>query len=926
MSGSKSRVNLHSLDAESWSRLDAVLDKVFDLPPDQLSPALERLCGGDASFEEQVRSILAADLAVEGYLSRTARQGLIQDAAAGLDFGLPPLEGRLLGPWRVLGQIGRGGMGTVYLGERADGAFEQRVALKFLGRGIAAAELLARFRQERQILARLEHPNIARLVDGGVTEDGLWWFAMEYVDGSPITGWCASRRVPARKVLELFQQVCGAVQYAHRNLVVHRDLKPSNIFVSDPGEVKLLDFGIAKILEPEGDAVDQSLATTAAMTPNYAAPEQIRGESPTTTTDVYALGVVLYELLTGERPYRIKTGTLDEVRRAVLDEEPEPPSARVRRLARREAGPRGLGPQGAGAGAGQGNIPRELDAIVLTAMRKEAERRYPSVEAFSEDIQRHLDGRAVRASGRTFRYLAAKFVRRNRVPLAATGVVLLALFAGLYATARERDRARLEAAKATALKEFAISLFRVSNPEEGRGANVTARQLLDRGAARVEHELGRDPRLQVEMWDLLGSVYRSLDQFPRAVAMYRKSVAARRAHRELPDTLLASSLRELGSSLYENGDYGGGERALLEALAIERRKFGEVHPRVALVFSELATLKDRMGATAESESLCLRVIRIDSLTIGMENRLTANDIANLGMLYYYDTRPQEAIPYIARALAIRKRVMGPQHVETANGLDQMGLVLAEAGEADSGIVLMREALAIRRRWLAPDHPDIAHSLMNLGTTQANNGAPEEAERNLREALALRIRSLDPKDPLLAHTHNDLAVNFYREGKLDSAEVHFKEAIRSWGYSFPPTHRDVLASRNNLAVIYRETGRYAESERLFRSILDERLRALGPDHPDVAATQYHLGRMLVMAGRSAEGVPLLRRAAAIRSATFDPDDPRVAEVQLALGNGLVAMGRGSEGRGLIRKSLDNAEKRLGPRDRMVVLARARLARE
>ncbi|HEV8128210.1 MAG TPA: serine/threonine-protein kinase, partial [Candidatus Eisenbacteria bacterium] len=267
------RVDIRELDPATWRRIDEILDRLIDLPPDQATRAAAELCAGDARLRDQVLAILATDAAAEGYLSSAKRDEMMADAAAA--FGLPPLEERTLGAWRVLRPIGRGGMGAVYLGERADGAFQQTVAVKVLGRGIVSSDLLARFRQERQILARLEHPNIARLIDGGVTDDGLWWFAMEYVTGSPITDWCAAQRLGTRAVIELFQQVCGAVQYAHRNLVIHRDLKPANILVSAAGEVKLLDFGIAKILEAEGAAggpegappPERTLLTAVAMTP-----------------------------------------------------------------------------------------------------------------------------------------------------------------------------------------------------------------------------------------------------------------------------------------------------------------------------------------------------------------------------------------------------------------------------------------------------------------------------------------------------------------------------------------------------------------------------------------------------------------------------------------------------------------------------------
>jgi serine/threonine protein kinase len=904
------RFDLDRLDGDTWRRLSSILDEVLDLSPEEVPGALDRLCGGESPIREQILAILATDAKAEGYLTRTARRAMLEDAARGVEGEFATLEGRLFGPWKLGREIGRGGMGVVYLGERADGAFEQRVAIKVLGRDVGDSDRLARFRQERQILARLEHPNIARLVDGGVTDDGFWWFAMEHVVGSPITSWCEARKLEPTRVIELFQQACHAVQYAHRNLVIHRDLKPGNILVSEAGVVKLLDFGIAKILDPDGTRLPGTEpVTAAAMTPPYAAPEQIRGEPPTTATDVYALGVVLYELLTGSSPYRRTTGTLEEMRRAILEEEPEAPSRRLQRdrsPGHRIGWARVLG--------------RDLDSITLAAMRKEPEQRYASVEALSDDLDRRRGGRPVRATGRRFGYVASKFVRRNRVPVTLAALAFLALLAGLYSTSRERDRARVEAAKAMELKEFALSLFRVSIPGEGHGSNVTARQLVDRGAERVERELRGNPTVQAEMFDLLGSVYKSLDLFPQAIAMYGKSVSLRRRN-GAPDTLLAASLRELGSSTYESGDYARGEPPLREALALERRRFGEVHQRVALVLGELAVLKQRSGAMAEAESLSRAVLRVDSLTDGPQSPSTAIDLGNLGMLLYYDSRYKEAIPYVVRSLEIRQRTLGRGHLLTADAIDQVANCLAEVGELDSSITLGREALAIRRRWLAPDNPDIAHSLDNIAMHLALVGKLAEAERDQREALAIQSKSLDPGDPVLAQGYNDLAVTLYREGQLDSAGTHFREALRVWAKSLPPTHNNVLTCRNNLGVVYRETGHYAESERTLRAVLAERLRTLRPDHLDVAATQYHLGRLYVMSSRPREAEPLLRRAIEIRGGALGEDDPRVAEVKLALGNGLVAMGRNTEGRALIHESLEIAETRLGPKDRMVRLARS-----
>ncbi|MGE5188870.1 MAG: tetratricopeptide repeat protein [Gemmatimonadota bacterium] len=814
---------------------------------------------------------MAADTESGSFLSEPAiGAGVVLWLAGGgpeLPLAETPLDGQRLGPYRILREIARGGMGRVFLAERADGAFEQTVAIKLVKRGLETDEIVARFLRERRILGRLVHPNIARLLDGGVSSDGLPWFALEYVEGTPITEHCERMGLGLRAMLLLFAQAGRAVQYAHQGLVVHRDLKPSNIFVSDQGEVKLLDFGIAKLLEEGVEEGESTGGSVRPMTPVYAAPEQVRGEPPTTATDVYALGVVLYELLTGERPFRKPTGSPTEIREAILEEIPDSPSARLRR-----ASPT-VGRTGWAAA-----VRGDLDNIVLQALRKEPHQRYPSVEALVEDLDRHLAGRAVRASGRRFPYLARKFIRRNRAAIIAGTLVLASLTTGLVLTGRERDRARLEARKAQELRDFALDIFKVSDPlSRERADRITARELLDRGAQRVERELRGQPEVQAEMWDLLGNVYRNLGLFPQAVEMHERALRALRA-RSAPDSVVASTLTDLGQSLTEKGDYPAAERALREAVSIRKRVFGPVSVPAASSMGALATALSRESRPAPAESIYRLVIPIDSVATGARSVTMATDLSNLGMEMLYDGRYAEALPYLRRALAVRTAARGPDHPETATDLDNVASCLVSLGALDSALVLRLEALKMRERWFAPDHPDLAFSLSNLGALYRQMGRYPAAEDCYRRALAIRGRGGNPEDPFLGQDHNDIATTFFFHGLPDSAEAHFRAALAIWTGTLSPDHRFILTARNNLAVLLRDRGRYDEAERIFRDVLARRIRVNGRDHPAVAYSEYNLARLLAATGRRKEAEVLFRDAIGIRESSMGVDHPRVAEVQ------------------------------------------------
>jgi serine/threonine-protein kinase len=877
MTGPRARLDLGRLGPERLETIGRILDQVWELPPGEVERALERLCADDPSLRAEIESILAADRDSGGFLTTPVLEhvpGLIaKDDGEGGE-PEPALEGARIGPWRILRELGRGGMGRVYLAERADGQFEQKVAIKLLKRGLDSEEILARFIQERQILARLEHPNIARLVDGGITDQGLPWFALEYVEGIPISVFCERRALDLCATLALFQQACRAVQFAHRNLVVHRDLKPGNILVSDRGEVKLLDFGIAKLLDPLSSSKEGTIAALRMMTPRYAAPEQLRGDPPTTATDVYALGVVLYQLLTGAGPYRLTTGSEDETRRAILEQVPETPSGKLRRTPER---------------VHRSDWPRlirgDLDNIVLQALRKEPHERYPSAEALSEDLDRYLDGQPVRASGRRFAYVATKFAQRNRVAVAAAALVLLSLAGGLVATAwqarataRERDAARLEARKAEEIKNFVVGLFKVSDPEEARGRTITARELLDRGAERVTRELRGQLLVQAEMLDVLAEVYQNLGAYVDAGRMRERALAALEPLRPRADTLVANVLRSLGSSYMEQGDLARADSVLLESLAMQRRLRGEVHWQTAMALGELATLRLRQGRYAEGAALYEKLLVVDSLTVGMESREAAEDMANFGMLLASDARTQDALPHLERALAVQRRILGPSHLQTGMASLQYATALQAVGEFARAESLHLAALSIYRKQLGPNHPDVGYPLRHLGTIARLQGDLPKAIEYQREGLAIQARSLLPTNPELAAGHNDLGVSFYFAGQRDSALAHLWEAARIWTQAMAPTHRHLLTCRNNIGAVLRDLGRYEESEPILRDVMRLRERTLASDDLDLAGSYFHLGKLLALRGRASEARPLLDKALTIRTKQLGEDNPAVEQVK------------------------------------------------
>ncbi len=878
-----------------WQRVRDLFAAAVELPAEARGAFLDDACGDDPALRAEVQALLAADSREHSLLDAGA-------AEAGFADLLPadaPLEdtvvGKRIGPWRIVRPIGTGGMGAVYLAERDDGEFRQTAALKLIRRGMNSAEILARFRAERQILARLDHPGIARLLDGGISAEGRPWFTMEYVDGAPIDRYCDEHALDLEDRLGLFADVCDAVRYAQRNLVVHRDLKPGNILVTPDGTVKLLDFGIAKLLDP----TDAGLSTSSAgvtrtgsrpMTPGYAAPEQVRGQPVTTATDVYALGVILYELLTGQRPYSPSDDTPAALEKAILESHPTRPGLVKKR------------------------IPADLDNICLMALRKEPERRYSSAEQLLADLQNFRAGRPVLARPDTVGYRAAKFVRRNRVAVAASGAALVAIVAlvAYYTTqlARERDRARVEAQKATRVVEFLTGIFQVADPSESLGETITARELLDRGAARIQGELADQPEVQATLENVVGGVYFSLGLYGKADTLLGRALETRRRLHADDHADLSETLANVAAVRRDSGDYDRAEPLAREALAMNQRLHRGDHPAVAENLRNLSWILAEQGENAEADSLL-------QIAVGMWTRMEGPDdprlgpvLNDLGLLASERRDYPKAKEYFLRAADVQRRARKGLNPELSSTLYNLGELYRQLNDAEAASAAASEALEIDRSIFGREHPRVAYSLASLGKIEQVLFRYAEAEAHFREALAMRRKFLGDEHPDVAHGLGDLALCLGVQGKYDEAVALQEESLAMHRRLNGPEHPVVASRLNALGRLEYDRRNYAKSVEHLREALALNRKAWGERSSAAGESQLYLSRSLAAAGGTDEALRLQRDAVEIERAA-QGEDTRGFVMQLhGLAQVLATAGHGAEAESLFREAIDRSKPILG----------------
>jgi eukaryotic-like serine/threonine-protein kinase len=892
-----------SFSPEEWSRIEAILDEVLELDPAARAAALDSACCGNPGLRAHVDALLAADAHASIFLDAPAVEyaaGIVAAGAAEQTLDSEEQPGDLIGPYRLIREIGHGGMGRVFLADRADGQFEQQVALKLVRSGPYGGEILQRFLRERQILARLEHPNIARLLDGGVTSDGRPYFAMEYVSGEPITEYCDARALDVNRRLSLFTSVCDGVQYAHQNLVVHRDLKPSNTLVTPEGQVKLLDFGIAKVLQehPAESVADATLTRLGSgpMTPEYAAPEQVRGEPVTTATDVYALGALAYELLTGRGPHRVSRMTAAEVERAIAERDIERPSSAV---ARRKAPADGETPsekiakvRGTDQRRLRGLLRGDLDTIVMRALQKDPSRRYASAGAFVDDVRRYQTGLPIAARRDSVGYRTSKFVRRHAIGVAATALVLASLVAGLIGTAWQARLASREAAKAREISAFLTGLFEVADPARTNAADVTARELLDRGAGRIETELAHQPEVQAEMMLLLGRIYRELGVYDRAQPLVERSLALRTSIFGREATEVADAIAEFARLRLDTGHTEDAERLQREVLALRRSLLEADDPKVGETLRDLALVLNRRGQNDEAETLQREALALHEARFGPVHNEVASDLGGLQSILRARGQIEPAIAAARRALDLRLQLLGEDHLETATAMNNLAVLLYEKWDLPEAERLYRRVLDFDLRRLGEVHPNTATVKNNLAFVVRDRGQLDEAEELYRSALDLDRHLFGPEHPYVATVMNNLAAVLAIKGKHDESARYFRDALAMFRRVYGDSHWRIGTVQGGLAGVLSATGD-SSAEQVYREAIAHLERVVGAEHPYLEPVRLGLGRHLTSAGKAEEAEAFVRRALDARSVRLGGKDPRTAEAQVRLGICLAAQGRVAE---------------------------------
>ena len=781
---------MSSLSADRWRALSPYLDAALDLTAEERQPWLETLRRDDPALAAELQSLLAESDALRD-------SGFLEGPAVMVE-PPSPLAGLRVGAYTLVSQIGRGGMGTVWLAERSDGLFTRKAAVKLLNAALMGRGGEERFTQEGVLLARLTHPHIAHLMDAGVTTTGQPYLVLELVDGQHIDRYCTSHNldVPAR--LRLFLDVLEAVAHAHANLIVHRDLKPSNVLVREDGVVKLLDFGIAKLLDHEHDAPAVALTVEGgrALTPEYAAPEQLTGGPITTATDVHALGVLLYVLLGGPNPAAGTSGSAAELIKVIVETD-------APRLS--DVAPNGKALRG------------DLDNILAKALKKKPEERYPSVTAFADDLRRYLNREPVSARPDTLVYRTTRFVQRRSGAVAtAAGVALLVgSLIGVYTSrlAEERDRARLEADKSAKMSELLTSLLTGADPYPSRDREPTVRNILDAGAERVQKELDDQPELKAEMLTVIGRVYARLGLYDKAKPLLSEALALGRRGPAADSARLAQTLNDLGVLSRERRDTGGAKALLEESLAMRRRLYGNVHKDVAVTLVELGRVYVDRGLGDQAEPLYRESLDIRRAVFGEIHRETAVSKSSLAMVLLNRGELAAAEPLLREVLDTTRKVLPEDHPNVAASWNGFGLLLLEKGDFAGAEPMLRQSLAIRRKQFGERHVSNATSLHNLSVSLREQGRLDEAAAALDDAIAFTREGLGDDDPSLGRLHFQLGRVHLARREWTTAERLLRDALTRQQKTLPATDWRVAATKSALGASLIELRQFDEAHRL-----------------------------------------------------------------------------------------------------------------
>ncbi|MCW9707190.1 serine/threonine-protein kinase [Fodinibius salsisoli] len=778
------------MDNLTWQKVETIVDQALEVPADQREDFISKKCGNDEQLKGQVTEFLASIFHSEGWLDNPAdyKEELYEEI--GTFPSHESLVGKKVGSYTIKEKIGEGGMGAVYRALREGDTFEHEVAIKIIRHERATDENIRRFRREQRILAGFSHPGIARLFDGGVTEDGYPYIIMEYVDGIPIDEFCQNNGCSTKDKIALFQQILEAVRYAHENLVIHRDLKPANILVNADGDIKILDFGISKLLEKEKHTSDITQNGTRLLTPRYAAPEQITDENITTATDLYALGIILYELLSGKGPFDLDECSQYNLEQIILHELPPKPSTKaVSKKVRKK-------------------LQGDLDAIVLKAIRKDSNQRYRITNDLIEDLNRYKNGLPVSVRIESLTYRVKKFIGRHTISIAATFlmIVLSVGFLILHTSriTQERNNAELEARKATQIKTLLSNILQQQNPFAQPDRDITLAQVLDDGLKNIESSLDNQPEVKAELLGLLGDNFASLGDFEKSEALVKQALDLYNPS-QLQSALqtYVNNLARLGRIQYRTGRFDEAESSYFEALELVKREYGPDSNQATHLYGSLASIYREKGQLLKTEEFYKRAIALADTT---QKIALATSLGNLAIAYRDQRQFKKALNLHKESLTLERQIRDTLHPDLASAYNNIAFTYQQKGDFQKADSLHQISLSMRRKLFPPDHHHIASSLVRLGLLKIKQFHTQEAEEYLEEGYEILNNKLPEEHWQVLSAKGGLAVSRAMQGEFENnvpvVEDVYQQFVDKFGVQDWRSREAALALTN----LYRAWGK------------------------------------------------------------------------------------------------------------------------
>lgn len=857
------------MTTDEWNNIEAIVDEALEIPEEERDAFIKKRCISEPDLIEHVYSFLASVAKADQYFSSSTKlKDKLEDEAASESLfseNYSTLIGNEIGAYTLTSLLGEGGMGAVFLGERTDGQFEHYVAIKIIQSGLNSSNIYDYFIRERQILAGLNHENIARLYDGGVTDSNIPYLIMEYVDGTPIDEYCDHHRLTADERIELFKSVCNAAKYAHKNLVIHHDLKPENILITDSGTVKVMDFGIAKLVD--GSNIDDSQADERRQSHfvsfSNAAPEQLSGDSATTTSDIYALGVLLYKLLAGVRPLPLKNKSGKEIIDLIENHEPEPLTDCFHMLPANERD-KILSDRSTTASKDSELLNDDLNAVAQKCLKKTPDDRYQTVDDLVQDLRLYQNNFPVRARNSRSFYVAKKFADRNKAPIAVGAIFLITtLFSALFYTynvQQERDSAQMEANKSKQMTEFVLNLFQGSAPTQTGGSDISARDLLNRGIDRTEY-LSNQPEIQASMFEVLGRILTQIGEYDEAEDLLQQSIDLRVELRGKNDLETISSYELMGTLLSAKGDLFKARTMLEDALSKRREIQGVRQAAMSEANTELAYVYRRLGKYEQAENIYRSLISIYEQELGPDDPLTLTSLSSLGVTLHNSGNLGEAEIIYRDVLEKRLELYSSAHPNIAMSYNNLGSLLLNIGRFDESEKMLAKSLDMRRTLFGESHPKVSLTLNNLGILKRNRGQFDQAISLIEESISINRDLLGAGELQTATNLFSLAELYLMTGITGEAFNHYKKAHHIFEANLPDGSSFIARSLIGMAEsnLYNQN---ADLEQLKKQILNgyEQVKKIHPRHSiEYGLASAAMGKMYLETDQPDEGMDYLNRA-------------------------------------------------------------------